>query len=88
MTRKRARQQEQAIMLALLSVPEFRAKAGLPPLSADGDDAETLAMLLDCTPGRVRQIIQSSIDKLRMALLSRPDTLREFQTFLNQHDNN
>lgn len=77
---------EKAIMVTLLSVPSFREKAGLPPLNGNGDSLELLAILLDCTPGRVSQIINTACRKLYAAALNNPELFRELLTYINNHD--
>lgn len=68
-------QTEQAIMLTLLEVPEFRRKAGLPPRhgSNGGDTLDTLGRVLGCSRESVRIIERSAMHKLRAACCADPE---------------
>lgn len=62
------KQEEQAIMLSLLSVPEFRKRAGLPPREyGQGEKLEVIAALLGISKGRVVQIQNCALEKCRRA---------------------
>ena len=69
---------EQAIMLTLLEVPEFRSKAGLPPRhgSHGGDTLQQLADVLGVTRECVRCIERRALRKLRAAIATAPELRR------------
>lgn len=66
------RDREQAILLTLLEVPEFRRKAGLPPRMG-GDTLDTLGRVLGCSREAIRLIERSAMHKLRAACCSDPE---------------
>lgn len=70
--RKLTRDQEDAILLTLLEVPEFRRKAGLPPRMG-GDTLDTLSRVLGCSRERIRQIEARALRRLRIAAYADPE---------------
>ncbi len=78
-----ARDTEQAIMLTLLEVPEFRCKAGLPRRDGyhGGDSLATLGRVLGVSREAVRVIERQALHKLRAACCSDPE-LRQAIDFL------
>lgn len=66
---------EQAIMLTLLEVPEFRRKAGLPPRDGyhGGDSLATLGRLLGRSRELVRAVEARALRKLRVACCHNPE---------------
>lgn len=73
---------EDAITITLLSVPEFRKKAGLPPRDEAGETLQTIARALGMTRERIRQIESKALIKIRRAVLDKPELRREFAPFL------
>ena len=71
--RKLTRDQEDAILLTLLEVPEFRRKAGLPPRNGTGDTLELCGKLLGCSRERIRQIEARALRRLRIAAYAAPE---------------
>jgi len=71
--RKLSRDQEDAILLTLLEVPEFRRKAGLPPRNGTGDTLELCGKLLGCSRERIRQIEARALRRLRIAAYADPE---------------
>lgn len=64
------RQEEQAIMLSLLGVPDFRRRAGLPPREyGTPEKLEVMAALLDVSKSRVSRIEKQALNKMRRAAL-------------------
>ncbi len=74
--------QEDAITITLLSVPEFREKAGLPPREESGETLQNIARALGMSRERVRQIESKALIKIRRAVLDKPELRREFAPFL------
>lgn len=64
---------EDAITITLLSVPEFREKAGLPPRDEAGETLQTIARALGMTRERIRQIEAKALIKIRRAVLDKPE---------------
>ncbi len=78
------KEREDAITITLLSVPEFREKAGLPPrMPGCGDTLQTIGTLLGMSRERVRQIEAKALIKIRRAVLDKPELRREFAPFIN-----
>lgn len=73
---------EDAITITLLSVPEFREKAGLPPRDESGETLQNIARALGMSRERVRQIESKALIKIRRAVLDKPELRREFAPFL------
>lgn len=79
MSRKRTqtitREREQAIMLTLLEVPEFRRKAGLAPRdgSNGGDTLQVIGRVLGCSRECVRVIERRALRKLHKACSTDPE---------------
>lgn len=73
---------EDAITITLLSVPEFREKAGLPPRDESGETLQNIARVLGMSRERVRQIEAKALIKIRRAVLDKPELRREFAPFL------
>lgn len=67
---RRAAELEDAIALTLLEVPEFRAKAGLPPREG-GDTLETLAAVLGVPHQLITYYENAALAKLRRHPLAR-----------------
>lgn len=70
--RKLTKEREQAILLTLLEVPEFRRKAGLPPRDG-GDTLALCGKLLGYSREAVRLIERRAMLKLRAACCSDPE---------------
>ncbi len=64
--RKLTKEQEEAILLTLLEVPEFRRKAGLPPRRG-GDTLALLGRVLGISREAGRIIERGAMHKLRAA---------------------
>lgn len=64
---------EDAITITLLSVPEFRKKAGLPPRDEAGETLQNIARALGMSRERIRQIEAKALIKLRHAVLDKPE---------------
>lgn len=73
---------EDAITITLLSVPEFREKAGLLPREESGETLQNIARVLGMSCERVRQIEAKALIKIRRAVLDKPELRREFAPFL------
>lgn len=65
---QREREREQAIAVALLDVPEFRRRAGLPPLPCGGDPEEVVAAVMGVSRIQLFRITQTALRKLRRNL--------------------
>lgn len=65
---QREREREQAIAVALLSVPEFRHRAGLPPMPCGGDPEEVVAAIMGVSRIQLFRITQNALRKMRRAL--------------------
>lgn len=74
---------EDAITITLLSVPDFREKAGLPPREESGETLQNIARALGMSCERVRQIEAKALIKIRRAVLDKPELRREFAPFIN-----
>lgn len=78
------RQLEDAITIALLEVPEFRQKAGLPPRTPGcGDTLQTIGTLLGMSRERIRQIEAKALFKIRRAVLDNPEMRQALAPFVN-----
>ena len=78
------KEREDAITITLLSVPEFREKAGLPPrMPGCGDTLQNIARVLGLSRERVRQIEAKALIKIRRAVLDKPELRRELAPFIN-----
>ena len=78
------RQLEDAIAITLLSVPEFREKAGLPEsLPGCGETLHTIGRVVGMSRERVRQIEAKALIKIRRAVLDKPELRRELRHMLN-----
>lgn len=73
---------EDAITITLLSVPEFREKAGLPPREEAGETLQTIARALGMSCERVRQIEAKALVKIRRAVLDKPGLLQALSAHL------
>lgn len=71
---------DQAVGCALLSVPEFRAKAGLPDQAPD--TLETIGACMGISRERVRHIEEAAFTKIRDQVS--PDLLTEIFELLNE----
>ena len=80
--RKLTKEREQAILLTLLEVPEFRRKAGLPPREG-GDTIELCGKLLGCSREAVRLIERSAMHKLRAACCADPELRHALEHILH-----
>lgn len=67
---QREREREQAIAVALLSVPEFRSRAGLPPMPCGGDSEEVVATIMGVSRIQLFRITQTALRKMRRALIN------------------
>ncbi len=76
------RREEQAIAVALLGVPSFRAKANLP--AAPRDTLETIARVMGVNKEAVRLIEASAMRKIRLALP--PDLVADCFDLFNQYE--
>lgn len=76
---------EQAIALALLDVPEFRQKAGLPPRqgSHGGETLQLLADVMGLTREGVRLIERSALRKMHAAIAANPQLFRALRHLIN-----
>lgn len=64
---------EQIIAITLLSVPEFREAAGLPPLALSrGETCATIAAVSGLTRQRINFIEQNALRKIRAYLTLHP----------------
>lgn len=80
--RKLTKEREQAILLTLLEVPEFRRKAGLPP-RCGGDTLETLGRILGVSREAIRIIERRAMHKLRAACCSDPELRHALEHILH-----
>ena len=77
------RQLEDAIAITLLSVTEFREKAGLPPLLPGcGETLHTIGRVVGMSRERIRQIEAKALIKIRRAVLDKPELRRELRHML------
>ena len=80
---KLTKEREQAILLTLLEVPEFRRKAGLPPREG-GDTLDTLGRVLGCSREAIRLIERSAMHKLRAACCADPELRHALEHILHK----
>ena len=80
---KLTKEREQAILLTLLEVPEFRRKAGLPPRMG-GDTLELCGKLLGYSREAIRIIERSAMHKLRAVCCSDPELRHAIEHILHK----
>lgn len=72
--RQQQREHEQAIAVALLGVPEFRHRAGLPPLPCGGDPEEVVAAVMGISRFQLFRITRTALRKMRRNLTRKTPT--------------